>query len=77
MSQETAILVTLIIYKIVLLGIGFFASGKTKDGTDFFLGGRSLGPTVAALSASASSSIGYCLPNRRFSQSPSILMIGI
>ncbi|MCA9778273.1 MAG: sodium/proline symporter [Candidatus Eremiobacteraeota bacterium] len=54
-------MVTLIIYKIVLLGIGFFASGKTKDGTDFFLGGRSLGPTVAALSASASSSSAWTL----------------
>ncbi len=61
MTQETAILVTLIIYKIVLLGIGSFASSKTKDGTDFFLGGRTLGPTVAALSASASSSSAWTL----------------
>ena len=61
MTQETAILVTLIIYKIVLLAIGFFASSKTKDGTDFFLGGRTLGPTVAALSASASSSSAWTL----------------
>lgn len=56
MTREQAIFVTLVIYKIVLLGIGFYASKKTKDGTDFFLGGRTLGPTVAALSASASSS---------------------
>jgi sodium/proline symporter len=60
-SQETAILITLIVYKIVLLGIGFLASGKTKDGTDFFLGGRTMGATVAALSASASSSSAWTL----------------
>lgn len=56
MSKETAILITLVVYKIVLLGLGVFASRKTKDGTDFFLGGRTMGPFVAALSASASSS---------------------
>ena len=61
MTRETAILITLIVYKIVLLLIGFYASRKTKDGTDFFLGGRSLGPTVAALSASASSSSAWTL----------------
>jgi sodium/proline symporter len=61
LSQQTAILITLIVYKIVLLGIGFLASGKTKDGTDFFLGGRTMGPTVAALSASASSSSAWTL----------------
>lgn len=61
MSQETAILITLVVYKVVLLGIGFLASGKTKDGTDFFLGGRTMGATVAALSASASSSSAWTL----------------
>jgi len=56
MSRETAILITLVCYKSVLLLLGVIASTRTKDGTDFFLGGRSLGATVAALSASASSS---------------------
>lgn len=56
MSPEQAILVTLVAYKIVMIGIGVISSRKTKDGADFFLGGRGLGAFVAALSASASSS---------------------
>ena len=56
MTRETAILITLVVYKVLLLAIGVAASRKTKDGADFFLGGRSMGPVVAALSASASSS---------------------
>lgn len=51
-----AILVTLIAYKLVLLGIGLWAQRRNRDTADFFLGGRRLGPAVAALSASASSS---------------------
>ncbi len=56
MTPEEAILVTLVAYKIVMIGIGVLSSRKTKDGADFFLGGRGLGGLVAALSASASSS---------------------
>jgi len=61
MTRETAILVTLVFYKLVLLGIGFFAKQKNKSGEDFFLGGRQLSPTVAAISASASSSSAWTL----------------
>jgi len=53
MTRETAILVTLVFYKLVLLGIGFFAKQKNKSGEDFFPGGRQLSPTVAASSSSA------------------------
>ena len=56
MNRTQAILITLVLYKVVLLALGFIASKRTKDGADFFLGGRNLGATVAALSASASSS---------------------
>ena len=52
----TTILVTLIVYKVVLLGIGLFARGRTKSKEDLYLGGRSLGPLVAAISSAASSS---------------------
>ena len=52
----TTILVTLIVYKVVLLGIGLFAQGRTKSKEDLYLGGRSLGPLVAAISSAASSS---------------------
>ena len=61
MSQTTATLITLIVYKVVLVLIGWAAQRKTRDGADFFLGGRTMGPSVAALSASASSSSAWTL----------------
>ncbi|MCA8943872.1 MAG: sodium/proline symporter [Planctomycetes bacterium] len=56
MSATAAILTTLVVYKIALLAIGLLANRRTKDDTDFVLGGRTMGPLVAAISASASSS---------------------
>jgi len=56
MTEATAILITLIVYKVVLIAIGLAVSKRTRSASDFFLGGRKLGPWVAALSASASSS---------------------
>jgi sodium/proline symporter len=47
---------TLILYLVVLLAIGVWAGRRVGDSGDFHLAGRSLGPVVAALSASASSS---------------------
>ncbi|MCA8969629.1 MAG: sodium/proline symporter [Planctomycetes bacterium] len=61
MSREAAILATLIAYKVALLVIGFWAERRTKDGDDFVLAGRRMGPVVAALSASASSSSAWTL----------------
>ncbi len=60
-AEQRAILVTLVVYKLVLVGIGFWASRRTHDNDDFFLGGRRLGPFVAAISASASSSSAWTL----------------
>lgn len=53
MDPTTAILITLIAYKVVLLGLGFWAQRRTVDTADFYLGGRKLGPWVSAISASA------------------------
>lgn len=61
MEETTAILVTLVAYKVALLGIGVVAGRRTRNASDFFLGGRKLGPWVAALSASASSSSAWTL----------------
>ena len=60
-SETAAIVVTLIAYQVVLLAIGVVASRRTSDAGDFFLGGRQLGPWVASLSASASSSSAWTL----------------
>ena len=61
MQPTTAIITTLILYKVVLLGIGFWTSRRTRTGADFYLGGRELGPWVAALSSSASSSSAWTM----------------
>lgn len=56
MEREVVIVATLVVYKVVLVGLGLFAQRRTQNGADFFLGGRGLGPIVASVSASASSS---------------------
>ncbi len=61
MFRTTAILATLAAYNLVLIGIGVWASGRTRSEEDYYLGGRRLGPWVAALSASASSSSAWTL----------------
>ena len=49
------------LYISVVLFIGFVAYRKTNDATDYFLGGRRLGPRVAAISAGASDMSGWTL----------------
>lgn len=61
MDKATIVLITLILYKVLLVGIGFWASKRTKGGDDFFLGGRGLGPVVAALSYSSSAASAWVL----------------
>lgn len=61
MSRETTILLTLVVYLVVLVVIGLAAQRRTRDGTDFYLAGRTMGPLVASLSASASSSSAWTL----------------
>ncbi|QOC21459.1 sodium/proline symporter [Wenzhouxiangella sp. AB-CW3] len=52
---------TLVIYLVVLLGIGIWAQRRIGNTEDFHLAGRRMGPIVAALSASASSSSAWTL----------------
>jgi sodium/proline symporter len=56
------ILIAMVIYMLVVVGIGvFFAKRANKSSEDYFLGGRSLGPWVAAMSAEASDMSGWLL----------------
>ncbi len=57
----TVVLVTLVCYKLALVGIGVLYSKRTRSELDFYLGGRKLGALVAAVSASASSSSAWTL----------------
>jgi sodium/proline symporter len=47
-------LVTIVGYMLMMVGIGIFYSQKNKNVSDFYLGGRKLGPIVTAMSAEAS-----------------------
>lgn len=60
-ADVTGVLTTLIAYQVLMLGIGWWASKRNTDSEDYYLGGRKLGPLVAALSASASSSSAWSL----------------
>lgn len=53
-TANIAILITIIVYLIFMLGIGFACSKQNETTDDFYLGGRKLGPFVTAMSAEAS-----------------------
>lgn len=49
------------LYFVAMLGVGVWASTRTRDKDDYMIGGRDLPPTVAALSAGASDMSGWLL----------------
>lgn len=57
----TATFVAFFVYLLLLLVIGVIMYRMTNDLSDYVLGGRKLGPTVAALSAGASDMSGWLL----------------
>lgn len=61
MTKEMTVLVVLVVYKVVLILIGFWAQRRTHNNTDFFIGGRTLGPVVASISYAASSASAWTI----------------
>lgn len=63
MSFDTVqVLIAMLAYMAIVIGIGFFFMKRSnKNSEEFFLGGRSLGPWVAAFSAEASDMSGWLL----------------
>ncbi len=61
MSSTTTVLLTLIAYKVFLLGVGFWASKRIKTEGDFFLADQGLGAWTAGLSYAASTSSAWVL----------------
>lgn len=53
-STQIIILITIAVYLGVMVYIGIRSAMATKDVSDFYLGGRKLGPVVTAMSAEAS-----------------------
>lgn len=61
-SGQLQILIAMVIYMAVVIGIGIaFAKRANKNSENYFLGGRSLGPWIAAMSAEASDMSGWLL----------------
>ena len=60
-SNLICMLITIIAYLILMIVVGILASKKNKDTSDFYLGGRKLGPIVTAMSAEASDMSSYLL----------------
>ncbi|TVO35738.1 sodium/proline symporter PutP [Vibrio algivorus] len=61
MENSFAITSTFFGYLVLMLAIGYVAYKRTSSSTDYFLGGRTLGPWPAALSAGASDMSGWLL----------------
>ena len=61
MTDTAVVLITLVLYNGLLIGVGLWARGRNRSVEDFYLGGRRLGPWIAAISASASSSSAWTL----------------
>ena len=61
-SQTLQILIAMVIYMAVVIAIGIvFARKANKSSEHYFLGGRTLGPWVTAMSAEASDMSAYLL----------------
>lgn len=62
MSDELQMLISMVIYMSAVVAIGvIFAKRANNSSEDYFLGGRSLGPWVTAMSAEASDMSGWLL----------------
>ncbi|GLQ19587.1 sodium/proline symporter [Algimonas porphyrae] len=61
MEGNSIIIATLVAYKLLLLGIGFWASRRVDSEGDFFLAGQGLGAWTAGLSYAASTSSAWVL----------------
>ncbi|MEM5769226.1 MAG: sodium/proline symporter PutP [Bacillota bacterium] len=63
MSADTLqILIAMVVYMLVVIGIGlYFARRSNENSENYFLGGRTLGPWITAMSAEASDMSGWLL----------------
>lgn len=61
-GQTIQILIAMVLYMAIVIGIGIiYAKRANQSSEDYFLGGRSLGPWVTAMSAEASDMSGWLL----------------
>ncbi len=60
-STQICMLAAIIVYLLIMLYIGISCMKRNKNTDDFYLGGRTLGPYVTAMSAEASDMSGWLL----------------
>ena len=60
-KAQICIMISIVVYLVAMVMIGVVYSKRTKNVGDFYLGGRKLGPLVAAMSAEASDMSSYLL----------------
>ena len=70
-TTDVIILVAIILYMLMMVGIGLVVSRQNKSSSDFYLGGRKLGPLVTAMSAEASDMSSWLLMGL-----PAVAMMG-
>ena len=57
----TIVLTAVVGYQCLLLAVGLWAARRTHSSSDFFLGGRKVGPWLTGISYSASASSAWTL----------------
>ena len=61
MDNTLIIGLTLVVYKSLLLFIGWFSRKQTTSVENYYLGGKQIGPLITAISYSASNSSAWTL----------------
>ena len=77
---STIVLSAVVGYQCLLLAVGLWASRRTRSSSDFFLGGRQVGPWVTAISYSASASSAWTLlgvSGAAFAIGPSVIWVAL
>lgn len=78
--MDVQLLISITVYMVGMLLIGYYAYKRTSNLSDYMLGGRTLGPAVTALSAGASDMSGWLmmgLPGAMFADGISSAWIAI
>lgn len=60
-TSQIVMICTIAAYMLFMIGVGVYYAKKNKNTGDYYLGGRSLGPFVTAMSAEASDMSGWLL----------------
>ena len=77
---STIVLSAVVGYQCLLLAVGLWASRRTQSSSDFFLGGRKVGPWVTGISYSASASSAWTLlgvSGAAFAIGPSVVWVAL